>query len=437
MHQFKTLLALLLISNIVFAQVYDITKFGAKGDAKFLNTNQIQKAINKASANGGGTVWIPAGTFLTGEIEVKSNISLHLDNGAMLLGSPDMKDYPTFKHLIYGNNLKNFSIEGKGTINGNGLSFFDKDFKVKTTRPEPFIVLENGENITVKDVNFINAPSHVLVFDKCNGVLVDGIMIKNDLRSPNTDGIDITLTKNVRIANCNIETGDDAICLKSKIDMQNVLGDRNLTSQDVENVVVSNCVLASDDAAFKLGTGSAAVTKNCIFSNCIVKNTRYGLAMFMIDGGLYENILFDNIVIENMSQYKTEYPIFMDIDRRKADSPMGKINGIRFSNMIIETRGNIMITGQKNAIIENVSLENITLKIKNAVDLSSVKKPKGNKTIPYWADSQDFAKENAHITVANAKGITFKNFKIIDDKKGFQRQTIFTENVSDLIKEGF
>jgi polygalacturonase len=432
----KKLVLLLFFAQMATAQVFKITDFGAKPNGKFLNTKSIQKAIDQAAAQGGGTVWVPAGTFLTGEIEVKSNITLHLDNGAVLLGSPNMSDYPKFKHLLYGNNVTHFSMEGKGIVNGNGLSFFDSDFKVKGERPEPFIVLENGKNISIRDVRFINAPAHVLVFDKCDGVLIDGISIVNDLRSPNTDGIDITLTKNVRIANCYIETGDDAICLKSKIDMQNVLGERNLTAQNVENVVVSNCILASDDAAFKLGTGSAAVTKNCIFSNCIVKNTRYGLAMFMIDGGLYENIQFDNIVIENMSQYKTEYPIFIDIDRRTATSPLGRIDGIRFSNLIIETRGNILIAGQKNALIENIALENITMKVKNAVDLRGLKKPKGNKTIPHWADSQDFSTQNAHITIANAKGITFKNFKLTDDKKGYKREAFFTENVSDLVKEG-
>jgi polygalacturonase len=412
------------LPKFLFAQVFEITDYGTKGDSKTLNTVAIQKTIDECAKAGGGTVWIPAGAFLCGEIELKSNITLHLDNGAILLGSPNLKDYPKFKQLVHAENCQNIAIEGKGTIDGNGKSFFNADWTFKP-RPEPWIKFLNCENITFRDVKLINSPAHVLDFTECDGVNVAGISIINDMLSPNTDGIDVRNTRNVHISNCYIETGDDAICLKTSI--------KNPTPKYLtENVVVTNCILKSDDAALKLGTGSAYLTRNCIFSNCVIQDTRFGIALFMEEGGKIENYQFNNIIIQGKSHHKTEYPIFIDIDRKKQEYAFGKIDGVQFNNLTIETRGNILIGGQKTAMIENISFENITMKIASASDLSKIQKPKGNRTVPRFADSDDFAAENAHITIGNARNITLRNFKIYDDKSGTKRETISLINAENV-----
>jgi polygalacturonase len=418
-----------LIAGFAQAQTFLITSYGAKGDGKTLNTPFIQKTINACAEAGGGTVWIPSGVFLCGAIELKSNITIHLDNGATLLGSPDLKDYPKRPVFIYGEQLRNVAFGGKGIIDGNGKAFFNDDWTHKA-RPEPWIKFYDSHQITFRDIQLLNSPAHVLDFTECDGVNIDGINISNDMRSPNTDGIDIRNTRNVRISNCYIETGDDAICLKTSYKS-------TAPKYFTENVVVNNCILKSDDAALKLGTGSAYLTRNCIFSNCVIQDTRFAIALFMEEGGRIENYQFNNIIIQGKSRHKTEYPIYIDIDKKKQEYSFGTIQGVRFNNITIETRGNILIGGQKSAWVEDIVLENIKLHIKNAVDLKDMKKPKGNKSVPRWADSDDFASENAHVMIGNARNITLRNFKIYDDKSGTTRQSLSLKNTENVQKQDF
>jgi Glycosyl hydrolases family 28 len=261
-------------------------------------------------------------------------------------------------------------------------------------------------------------------------VVVEGISIINDMLSPNTDGIDVRNTRNVRISNCYIETGDDAICLKTSIKSSQ-------PKYFTENVTVTNCILKSDDAGLKLGTGSAYLTRNCIFSNCVIQDTRFGIALFMEEGGKIENYQFNNIIIQGKSRHKTEYPIYIDIDRKKQAYNFGKIDGVQFNNLTIETRGNILIGGQKTALIENISFDNVKMKITEAVDLKEMKKPKGNRSVPRFADSDDFAAENAHITIGNAQNITLRNFTIQDDNTSIKREPLILKNVIDMKKIEF
>ncbi len=409
------------------AQTYNITAFGAKADGKTINTVAIQKTIDAAAAKGGGTVWVPAGTFMTGGLRLRSNITLHLDNGARLLGSPDIKDYPN-EHLLWGDSLRNMAITGKGIIDGNGLAFVNADWTAKP-RPEPWMRFNNGENLTIRDVSFVRAPSHTLYFRGCDGLVIDAINILNETMIPNTDGLDISNTRNVRISNCRIEAGDDAICLKSS-------GEPN-PKYLVENVVVTNCILKSDDAGLKLGTGSAHLTRNCLFSNCVIQNTRFGLALFMVEGGRIENYRFDNIIIQGQSRHRTEYPVYIDIDKKKEDSRYGQIDGIYFSNLVIETRGKILIGGQKEAMVENIVFDNVRMRIVKAVDLTDERKPKGNRFIPRWEESADFANENANVTIGNARDVLLRNFKITDDRSGVLRIPLQTINVQGIEQVDF
>lgn len=410
-------------------KIFDITDYGAVSDGKTLSTQAIQKAIDACAKAGGGMVWIPAGIFLSGELELKSNITLHLDNGAVLLGSAEIKDYPKRKNLLYAENLQNFALTGKGTIDGNGKAFFNSDWTFNP-RPKPWLKFLDCKNLTFRDIHLVNSPAHVLDLTECEGVVVDGISIINEMRSPNTDGIDVQNTRNVRISNCYIETGDDAICLKTNLK-------KTPPKYLTENVTVTNCILKSDDAALKLGTGSAYLTRNCIFSNCVIQDTRYGIALFMEEGGKIENYQFNNIIIQGKSRHKTEYPIFIDIDRKKLEYAFGKIDGVQFNHLTIETRGNILIGGQKTALIENISFDNVKMKITEAVDLKEMKKPKGNRSVPRFADSDDFAPENAHITIGNARNITLRNFSIQDDKSGTKREPLILKNVSEIKKIEF
>ncbi|MEM1359999.1 MAG: glycosyl hydrolase family 28 protein, partial [Bacteroidota bacterium] len=329
-----------------------ITDFGADASGAQLSTKAIQQALDQCEKQGGGVVIVPAGTFLTGTLFLPANLTLHLRAGARLLASTDLADYdPEHPHLLYAKDARNIALTGTGTIDGQGDAFFDKrsssgeqrtqSWRARA-RPQPWLLFEDCERLRFRDLELINSPAHVLVLQRCRDVLVDAISIQNDPRSPNTDGIDITNSRDVRISNCRIITGDDAICLKSKTDT-------------VENILVTNCYLNSDDAGIKFGTGTAVCIRDCRFNNLVIEDTRYGIALFMLDGGVNEHCTFDNITIRNGSRHQTEYPIFIDIDKRYPDRSLGKQRFLTFSNLKIFTRNKLLLAGQPEFPLENIT----------------------------------------------------------------------------------
>jgi polygalacturonase len=415
---------------LLAAQVFNILDFGAKDDGLTLNTSAIQAAIKKCKAAGGGTVWVPAGRFLTGTIFLDSDIELHLSPGATLLGSTAMKDYDAVhRHLIYAENAHNVSITGTGTIDGQGPAFYrgkENNFEAEIIRPVPWILFKNCRAIKVRDVNLIESPAHVLVLEDSDQAHIDGIRIYNAPNSPNTDGIDIKDTRNVLISNCDMSSGDDIICLKSEEDT-------------VENVLVTNCILSSDDAALKMGTGSRAAIRNCQFSNITIRETRYGIALFMVDGGVYENCTFDNIIIETISRYNTEYPIYIDVDKRRAESKLGTVRDLLFSNIIIRSRGNVLVAGQKEAPLQSISFKNIRFQLTDVSDLSVLKKkPRGNKSFPTLPDMDDFSKVNGHFTFGHINGLYLDDISLLHPEKStFSRKDLVLINTSDVYQNRF
>ncbi|WP_298995649.1 glycoside hydrolase family 28 protein [Flagellimonas sp. S174] len=385
----------------------NILDFGAVPDGKTMNTQAIQSTIDKALKSKGKVI-IPKGTFLTGALTLGPDITLQIDEGATLLASPNMKDYPE-RHFISAPYADSLIIKGKGTINGNGTAFYDKDWKF-TERPQPWIVISDAKGVSVTGIHFENSPSHTLNFNFCDGVTVDSISIKNNPQSPNTDGIDIRNTRNIAVTNADIRTGDDAICLKvtSKADLwHDPKG--NPRPRTVENVLVKHCYLESDDSALKLGTGSGHFTENIVFEDITIRKTRYAMALFMMDGGVYRDILFKDIDAETGARHAQEYGIFIDIHQRKEDSPVGQIENIRFEDCSIATNGIFYMSGHPAQMIDDIQLENVNVTFMGHLDNSSWKKPKGNKKIKQWASTSDFVREKGKFILADAKKVRLKN----------------------------
>jgi hypothetical protein len=399
----SVLLIASLFSLKVSAQPLDIRQFGAKNDGKTLNSAAIQAAIDTCHRRGGGQVLIPAGgVFLSGTLFLKEHVFLFLEAGATLKGSPKIEDYDK-KHpqLIFAEYLSNAGFLGSGVIDGNGSAFWDQ-FYLPLDRPEPWIVFEHCQNLQFKGVQLLNSPAHVLVLEHCDGAVIDGLRIVNTVLSPNTDGIDIADTRNVSIQNCYIQTGDDAICLKSH-------------QHWVENILVTNNILMSDDTAIKFGTGVDVGTRHCIFSDNVIRNSRYGIALFQMDGGIYEYCQFNNMTIETSSRHFTEYPIFVDIDKRRTDDRLGSIRHLIFSNLQLISRGNCLLAGQPGAKIEDLTLRNITFYATETPPVSSLRlarKPRGNKTLGYYPDMKDYSKVDAWFTFAHHTGLNLDQVKV-------------------------
>lgn len=364
--------------------IFDVRDYGAIGDGATLDTKAIQSAIDACVQSGGGKVYLHSGTFLSGTIYLKSNITLYIEAGAVLLGSTDLKDYPvtvpeyrsytdnyTDKSLIYAEKAENISIAGRGVIDGQGGS---PSFKFGRPSREhykkrPFIIrIIECKNVSIRDVTIQNSPMWVQHYLACENVLIDGITVRSVVNQ-NNDGIDIDSCVNVRISNCNIISGDDAIVLKSTSD------------RPCKNITITNCVLSSRCNALKMGTESNGGFQNITISNCTLYDTRLaGIALELVDGGVFDKVIVSNITMDNVKG-----GIFIRLGNRArpftAKGPggsagtftveegsvmpgMGSMSNIIISNVQATGIGVVgcSITGLPNFPIENVTLENIRIK---------------------------------------------------------------------------
>lgn len=340
---------------------YDIRDFGAKPDGRTLSTEAIQEAIDRCSAGGGGTVYLPPGTFLSGTIHVKSGVALRLDSGCTLLGSKNLNDYPptvpayrsytdnyTDKCLIYAEKAERISITGRGVIDGQGAAF-QGPYKV---RPYMIRFIE-CRDVAVEDVTIRNSPMWVQHYLACDDVRISGVTVKSHVNQ-NNDGIDIDSCHRVIITGCNIDSGDDAIVLKS-------------TSERLcRDVVVSACVLRSTCNALKLGTESNGGFQNIVLTGCTIWDTRLaGVALEIVDGGA-----MDRVVVSDMTMKAVGAPLFLRLGNRARpfqdgmDKPgVGSMRNITISNIEATGAGptGCAIAGLPEAKIENVTLSNVRL----------------------------------------------------------------------------
>ena len=341
---------------------FDVTAFGAAGDSVTLNTAAIQRAVDSCAASGGGTVLFPAGTYLSGTIILRGNVTLRLEAGATLLGSTDLADYPvhvpayrsftdryTDKSLIYAEKVRNVAIVGQGKIDGQGAAF-SGPHKVR-----PYLMrFVECRGVTVRDVTIENAAMWVEHYLACEDVLISGIRVHSHVNK-NNDGIDIDSCSRVRISDCEISSGDDAIVLKAT------------SGRPCRDVVVTNCVLSTECNALKLGTESNGGFQNIAISNCTVVDTKLaGIALEEVDGGRFDGVSVTNVVMDGVG-----CPIFIRLGNRarpyKEGMPrpgVGVLRNVILSDIqataVTDSIG-CSITGLPDHPVENVTLRNIRL----------------------------------------------------------------------------
>ncbi len=301
---------------------------------------------------------------------------------------------------------ENIAIDGGGAINGNGDAFWDADFKPKSRRPMPVIELVESKDIRIENIRIRNAAGwgiHPLV---CDRVLIRGISIINDYRTPNTDGIDPDSTRNLLIADSYIETGDDAIVLKTT-------GRLGKPAAPTENIAVTNSVLMSDDAALKLGTESHGDFRHIRVSNCVVRKSAEGVAIYGKDGGTFEDVNFSGLSIETSSISKRRtYPIYIDLDRRTAESRQSRIRNIVFSDITIETKGRVLLTGMAEQPLEDLFFRNLRMRITGFESLERASQPLGAGRVKPLARRINRGPTPAAFAAANVRGLMLDGFSI-------------------------
>lgn len=385
-----------------YSQQFNVVNFGAVGDGKTLNTLSIQKTIDSCASKGGGTVYIPSGVFVSGTIQLKSNVTLYLENGAVLLGSKNIKDYyidSVRVGLIFTKNCNNVMIKGDGIIDGNGdeynytdkrKKFLPPEFRLYTRqkenycpdnagiedgpiephpqRPYQIIIFSNCKNVRVEGVTIKNSPFWTLHLADCDGVVINNLRILNNVLVANSDGIDCTSCSNVIISNCEIVGGDDAIVLNSYSTHFELPGFQDL-KRPSENIVVSNCLLMSRSSGIRIGGIDHNYMKNYSFSNIVIYNSNRGIGLFTgIEGGI-ENVSFSDIIIDTRLHtgdwWGKAEPIHIQSVPTTKGRKSGIIKDIRFRNIKANSENGIILYAYEKGSISNVTFDGLELFIKN------------------------------------------------------------------------
>jgi polygalacturonase len=398
------LLLLIIFSTLTTlkCETYNIKTFGALGDGKTVNTLSIQKVINKCRDDGGGTVLIPAGTYISGAIQLYSNIELRLEQGAILKGSDKVSDY--FLNgkkvgLIYAENSTNISITGEGNIDGNGDAFMDLNHywgldsaSVRFTRqknyfrevlsgvgdgplapldrPYQMIIISNCTNVSIRDVLISNSPFWTVHIADCDGVIVKGIRIWNNLLIPNNDGIDFTSCSNVQMSDCDIRTGDDGIVVTGYSNYYDLPGYKNIR-HDSQNVTVTNCCIVSRSSGIRIGCEDQNNMLNYTFSNIVITNSFRGINLCVRDSGSIKGIVFSNIIIQTQfytgNWWGNGEPIHISVIQSKEKVTAGSISNVIFNNIIAESVAGILLYSSMEGGIKDITFRDVSLYIKNSL----------------------------------------------------------------------
>ncbi|UCE17233.1 MAG: glycoside hydrolase family 28 protein [Gemmatimonadota bacterium] len=432
---------------------HNVRDYGAVGDGFQLDTQAIQRAVDEC-AKGGGQVLLPGGTYLSGTIFMKNNVTLHISEGATLLGSTDIEDYPAttspVRHygdswvlysLIYGANLENIAITGRGLIDGQGGAY-----KVTTKKKpdrymnRPYVIrFIDCRHVRVENIRMGNSAMWMQHYLGCEDVTIRGIKVYNHCNK-NNDMIDIDGCRNVIISDCIGDTDDDAMTLKST------------SERPCENVTITNCILSSHCNAIKMGTESHGGFRNITISNIVVKPSEHdsriygreeglgGISLLIVDGGVMEGVTISNIRIEG-----TTSPIFMRLGNRgrtymgpEVTREVGRIRNVKISNVVATGADTIgcSITGLPEHPIENLTLSNIHITFKGGGTLEDAHKTVPEKPSSY-PESTIFGKLPAYgFYIRHANGVTLDKvnlaFEHVDARPALVCDDVASLDVSGL-----
>jgi polygalacturonase len=395
------------VISIASAKVFDVRDYGAKGDGATLDTGAIQQALDDCG-KAGGTVRFPKGTYVSKPLTIHTKTTVHLDEGAKLMASTNHADFmkepgdwlkaksgSDFIHFISGKDLEDVTLTGKGVIDGNGAIWWEEAEKARQkvsgyTLPRPnLVVITRGKNIRMTGITLQNSPKFHYVPTECEDVLIDGVTILAPEGAANTDAIDPSNCRNVKITRCVIDVGDDNVAIKSG---------KKIAGREFgcENIEISDCTIRRGHG-ISIGSETIGGVRNVTVRNCTFEETDNGLRIKSRRerGGRVENILFENCQMTNCRpalsiaayyQQSTHAKFPQDDKAQPVTDTTPFFRNITIRNITgSSAREAGLIVGLPEAPVENVIIENVTLTAKEG------------------------------LTIANAKGIRVKNVKIIPE----------------------
>ncbi len=453
----KTVLLLILSMSVhlLTAKDYNASMFGIKSNGTTLNTNSIQKGIDFISENGGGRLVFYVGRYLTGTIYLKSNVTIQLEEGAILVGSDNPLDYQMNKNwtaLIFALDQQNIGITGKGVIDGRGFEVATNlvdlihkgvisdplkyDRPRETIRPQN-IYFRGCRNVTIRGILLKNPGSWNQQYDQCRNVVIDGISV--DSKSYwNNDGVDIVDCDSVSVTNSYFDAADDGICLKSH-------------SADFicKNVFIHNNTIRTSANGIKFGTASLGGFRNIhIINNLVYDTYRSAITFAAVDGGIVEDV-----TVDSLRSINTGNVIFLRIGERR-EGKKGSMKNVSISNVYAEVPStkpdagynyegpvedlprNISpssIVGMPDVKIENVLLKNIEIHYPGGGDPSYAKVgldeldkvPEMAAGYPEFSMFRELPAWGFYIR--HAKGITFENVRLFCSKKDYRTAVVMDD----------
>jgi polygalacturonase len=425
-NSFKFLTSLLATVGLAFASAataqieptrgfFNVISFGASSAGQTMCTDAIRKAIDMAADGGGGTVYFPSGTYLTGPIRLRSHITLYLDAGATLLFSTNFDDYlpmvpsrwegitvTNFSPLITAYGAEDIAIVGRGTLDGQGQVWWDFRNKLRDSKNEPrtkwqeefarlnkdkiaelnYAQLNTGflrppffqpwecTNVLVEGITIRNSPFWNVNPVYCEGVNVHGVTIISPATSPNTDGINPDSCRNVRISDCLISVGDDCITIKSGRD-----ADGRRIGKPAENYTIVNCTLLHGHG-LSIGSEMSGGVKNISIANCVFDGTSHGIRIKSTRGrgGVIEDVRISNLVMRNILNDALVLTTFYTKTQPEPVSERTPIfRNIHISGVTGDAKIACELTGLPEMPIENVTISDIQLTAKTGFALKDAK----------------------------------------------------------------
>ncbi len=436
----SVLCVMISLNVVASAKVYDVTRFGAKNDGSTLNTESIQKAIDTCSGNGGGTVLLTGGgRFLTGTLYLKDHVTLHVDNGTVLLGSPNYADYTTDTHkimykkeshmdrcLIFAEAARSIAIEGHGTIDGNGHRA-----NFKNGRPM-LIRFLSCNDIQVNDITLVNPSSWTSAWLYCNNIRIDGITILSRVNG-NGDGLDFDGCTNVRVSNSSFDNSDDCICLQT-----------SRPDRPCRDVVITNCIFSTKWGGIRIGLLSRGDIHSVAVTNCTFRDIQdSGLKIQQCEGGEMRNMVFSNLIMENVPR-----PIFMTFCQQRAcvDVPEGTYEPLKsmhnfiFQNIVVDNRKGdknsaFFITGYPGHDIQDVTIKDVQFLVSGGGTQADAEKLDVNEyTLDvlkgHWPEFYGVGGLPAHgLYARHVDGLCVENFSVKTVKED-ARAAVFLDDVT-------
>jgi hypothetical protein len=429
-------------------RIFNVRDYGASGRKTDNAQAAIQKAIDACAAAGGGVVYLPPGEYSSATIHLRSHIRLDLEAGATVFSIHDKKLFDK-DSLLYGEDLVDIAIEGRGAFNGeaaydwrlsgdfrddfirlNQLEMEKLGLPLMRSFPKPnqtghLLFLVRCRDVRIQGVSFIDSPSWTMRPVHCERMVIDGVDIRTSLKAGVwADGIDPDGCQDLRIANCTIETGDDALVFYSM--------DWFGPARPCERITVTNCRLSSASSAIKFCDGNIAGIRNVTIDNCVITNSNRGIAFMTFDGGAVENVILSNLVIETVRNdwfwWGDGEPFHFNIRKRSEvhagwpkdkDRPAGAIRNVKIQNVIAHGYGMSVCNGHPDSWLDDVAFENVKLTIAH------------DGRAPY-----DKAVDAVRFELA--RNLRLRDFEVVWEKPlyGKWRSALSFENVQGLVLDG-